>query len=251
MPKQAVRTVREVTYRARARIELPDVPGALVAVATAIARTGANIVSVDVHSLEGGRACDELLLDLPDHVDSAVLTASLSETRAGSLVGLWPGDRTVDPFLLALRAACGVVGVGETAAEEELVGRLAQVCGTSAVWLLEASAASTEPGRSAVATGRPVVLRTNNVPAELAPGPVSEWWLLAVPDARLDPRRVAFVARPIGNRFTATEVARVEALLGYVRLLTGLGLLGAARQAVPLRVKDGADVTFELELPIT
>jgi hypothetical protein len=40
-----------------------------------------------------------------------------------------------------------------------------------------------------------------------------------VPDARLDPHRVAFVARPPSERFTATEVARVEALLGLRRQL--------------------------------
>ena len=45
-------------------------------------------------------------------------------------------------------------------------------------------------------------------------------WLLAVPDADLMPEMVAFAARPADLRFTASEIARVEALLALRRQLT-------------------------------
>ena len=38
-------------------------------------------------------------------------------------------------------------------------------------------------------------------------------------------RRVAFVGRPLAQRFTATEVARVEALLGLRRQVEGAALV--------------------------
>ncbi|GAC1306176.1 MAG: hypothetical protein NVSMB16_01970 [Acidimicrobiales bacterium] len=216
-----------MSYRVRARIEFPDVPGGLAAVATALARVGANVLSVDVHPIRDGRVCDELVLDLPDDLRHVDIATSLAETGAGSLVGFWPGDRAVDPYLLALRSAGGIVGVGGSAAEEQLTQGLARVCATSAVWVLDAPAASaTEPGRTAVAQGRAVVVRTSEVPARLAPGPTTEWWLLAVPDAHEAPRRVGFVARPVGHRFTPKEIARVEALLDYARLVETHGLLG-------------------------
>ncbi|GAC1599046.1 MAG: amino acid-binding protein [Acidimicrobiales bacterium] len=216
-----------MSYRVRARIEFPDVPGGLAAVATVLARVGADVLSVDVHPIRDGRVCDELVLDLPDHLRHVDIATSLAAAGAGSLVGFWPGDRAVDPYLLALRSAGGIVGVGGSAAEEQLTQGLARVCATSAVWILDVSAASaSEPGRTAVAQGRAVVVRTSDVPARLAPGPTSEWWLLAVPDAHDGPRRVGFVARPVGHRFTPKEIARVEALLDYARLVENHGLLG-------------------------
>lgn len=216
-----------MSYRVRARIEFHDVPGGLAAVAAALARLGADVLSVDVHPIRDGRVCDELVLDLPDDVRHIDIATSLAESGAGSVVGFWPGDRAVDPYLLALRTAGGIVGVGGSAAEEQLAQGLARVCATSAVWVLDAvAAAATEPGRTAVAQGRAVVVRTSDVPARLAPGPTAEWWLLAVPDAHSSPGRVGFVARPVGHRFTPKEIARVEALLDYARLVENRGVLG-------------------------
>jgi hypothetical protein len=44
-------------------------------------------------------------------------------------------------------------------------------------------------------------------------------WLLAVPDGQPQTRRIAFLARPGSLRFTASEVARVDALMGLHRIL--------------------------------
>jgi hypothetical protein len=44
--------------------------------------------------------------------------------------------------------------------------------------------------------------------------------LLAVPDGRPQTRCIAFLARPGSLRFTASEVARVDALMALYRALT-------------------------------
>ena len=51
------------------------------------------------------------------------------------------------------------------------------------------------------------------------PGDVGDVWLLAVPDLVGVTTRVAFAVRPATDRFTATEVARVDALLRLRRQL--------------------------------
>ena len=45
-------------------------------------------------------------------------------------------------------------------------------------------------------------------------------WLLAVPDGQPHTRSIAFLARPGSLRFTASEVARVDALMALHRALT-------------------------------
>jgi hypothetical protein len=57
-------------------------------------------------------------------------------------------------------------------------------------------------------------------------------WVLAVPDSNLDARLVAFLARPLSLRFTASEVARVEALMTLRRqLAVALDALGSVPSA--------------------
>jgi len=208
-----------MSYRARLRVELPDRPGALARVATVIADHGGNVVGIDVHEVEHGRACDELLVDLPDDLRVATLVDALVDSGAGSLLSIRPGDGSTDPVLRSLRWACAMVAAG-TAAEQELTRAIAEVCGTPAAWVLDVGQATMfEAGRLALDRGRPFVHRTEQVPARLAPGADEEWWLLAVPDGRLDPRRVAFVARPVRHRFNSTDVSRVASLLGLLRAL--------------------------------
>jgi hypothetical protein len=60
------------------RIVLPDTPGALGAVATALGHAGADIVSVDIVERGGGLAVDDLVVELPPGrlPDSLVTAAS-------------------------------------------------------------------------------------------------------------------------------------------------------------------------------
>ena len=209
-----------MSFRARLRIELPDRPGALAKVAAVIAEHGGNLVGIDVQEVEKDSAVDELVVDVPDGVDLAAMRTALLESGAGVLVSHQSGAQQVDPVLRSLRWACAMVAAGPSGADDELTRAVAEASGTSAAWVCNTTDAGLlEAGRLALARGGPVSHRTTEVPASRAPGITGEVWLLAVPDARLDPHRVAFVVRAVDDRFTATEVARVEALLGLRRQL--------------------------------
>ena len=209
-----------MSFRARLRVELPDRPGALAKVASVIAAHGGNLVGIDVQEVEDDSAIDELVVDVPDDVDLTAFRTALLESGAGVLVSHQSGAEQIDPVLKSLRWACAMVAAGPAGADDELTRAVAEASGTSTAWVCNvADAGVLEAGRMALARGGPVSRRTSDVPASRAPGLIGEVWLLAVPDARLDPHRVAFVVRGVDDRFTATEVARVEALLGLRRQL--------------------------------
>jgi len=212
-----------MSYRARLRIELPDRPGALAAVAAIIGSHGGNMVGIDVQEVDGDSAVDELVVDIPDDVDLEALRHGLVAAGAGVLVSHQSGATQVDPVLRSLRWACAVVAAGPLGADNEVTRAVAEVCACPTAWVgTVAEASRFEAGRLALARGAPVAHRTTEVPTSESRELGVEAWLLAVPDARLDPRRVAFVSRPLGQRFTATEVARVEALLGLRRQAEGV-----------------------------
>src|SRR3954470_10164230 len=209
-----------MSFRARLRVELPDRPGALAKVASVIAAHGGNLVGIDVQEVEENSAIDELVVDVPDGVDITAMREALLESGAGVLVSHQAGAQQVDPVLRSLRWACAMVAAGPMGADDELTRAVAEASGTRMAWVCNvADAGLVEEGRMALARGGPVSHRTSDVPASRAPGLIGEVWLLAGPDARLDPHRVAFVVRDVDDRFTATEVARVEALLGLRRQL--------------------------------
>jgi hypothetical protein len=59
------------------RIALPDRPGALGAVATALGQVGADILSLDVIERSPGRAVDDLVIELPpDRLADSLITAA-------------------------------------------------------------------------------------------------------------------------------------------------------------------------------
>lgn len=79
------------------RLVLPDRPGALGSVATALGQVGADILSVDVIERSTGHAVDDLVVELPDgRLPDSLVTA------AGSVPGvrvesIRPYAGTVDP----------------------------------------------------------------------------------------------------------------------------------------------------------
>jgi hypothetical protein len=79
------------------RLVLPDRPGALGAVATALGTAGADILSVDVIERSAGYAIDELVLELPsDKLPDSLLTAA-STVPGVRVESIRPYAGTMDP----------------------------------------------------------------------------------------------------------------------------------------------------------
>jgi hypothetical protein len=69
------------------RVNLPDQPGALARITQAIARTGADVISVAVLESDGGRATDDFRLRWPDGKSSKALTDAVGSVLGVELVG--------------------------------------------------------------------------------------------------------------------------------------------------------------------
>lgn len=213
--------------RYRLRVELPDLPGALAKVATVISDLDGDVVSIDIHELDGHQAVDELVVEVLTELDGRVLATALETAGAGVLLSCAPATARAEPVLDALGWAREIAGAGDAGT----VGRvLASACHSSKVWVAPIDEAREIPaGRLALARGAPLVQRSHDLPAPLGGRPASPMWLLAVPDGQPQARSIAFLARPGSLRFTASEVARVDALMALHRTLAD----GTARREHP------------------
>ena len=203
----------------RLRVELPDEPGTLAKIAAAIAEAEGNVLSLDIHELDGATAVDEVVVEAPEGWDASLLAARLAAAGVELLSCALAVDR-VDPMVRALRFAGALVASDPSRDTLELGRAVLEVTGASAAWVSpRREAVQYEAGRRALAHDGPIVLRTDDLPPSVNDdlrGPV---WLLAVPDGRLDVGLVAFATRPIALRFTTSEIARVEALLALHAVL--------------------------------
>ncbi len=73
---------------ARVRIGVPDRPGVLGQVASAVGRAGADITMVDVLENQAGRALDDLFVDVRDQDQIDALSAQLMGVTGVSLEGV-------------------------------------------------------------------------------------------------------------------------------------------------------------------
>lgn len=196
------------------RVALSDRPGALMKVAATIAEQGGNIVSIDVHRAGFSQVVDDLVIDLPDDGDLDRLRHELMANGAGMLVSHW-STQPVDPVVAALGYAAGMLGHHGDTGDDSLAGVVGQLCGSPVAWVTSAAEADRyEAGRFAKERGGAIALRTTELPPELSDRMPGDVWLLAVPDTGAGlSGRVVFVARPLANEFTTTEIARLEALL--------------------------------------
>ena len=203
--------------RYRLRVELPDLPGALAKVATVISDLDGDVVSIDIHELDGHQAVDELVVEVLTELDRRVLATALEEAGAGALLSCAPAAARAEPVLEALRWAREMAEAQDAGAVCRI---LASACHSSKVWVAPIDEAREVPvGRLALARGAPLVQRSPDLPGPLGGRPTSPMWLLAVPDGQPQARSIAFLARPGSLRFTASEVARVDALTGLHRSL--------------------------------
>ena len=69
----------------------------------------------------------------------------------------------------------------------------------------------------AVERGTPVMQRTSAIPMELGAHSIRENWLLAVPDAKVNPTGLALVARSLIEPFSSMEIARVQTIMAIRR----------------------------------
>lgn len=206
----------------RIRVELPNRPGALATVAATIANHGGNVVSVDIHEVEGQQAVDEIIVMLPPDWTPAALAKDLRDHDAGTLLSSTTAALASDSVVRALRWATSLVRSGAMDGGLELARALAELCTSSVAWVATVDEAMQhEVGRLAIERGAPHV-QLSTPPAAFADGLPDSSWILAVPDDAVFPTRVAFVGRAPSYRFTNSEIVRVEALLQLVRELASV-----------------------------
>jgi hypothetical protein len=209
------------------RVLLPDSPGTLGAVATALGTVGADILSVDVVERGSGVAVDDLVVELPSgRLPDALITA------AESVEGV-----EVD----AVRPYAGVL---DTHRELELVEEIAAQPNSGldilaegvprivrAGWAMIVEHSETGAVRLASSSAAPETPITDLpwLPLERATvldgedAWIPETWkelgteLAATPLGK--PGKALLVARPGGPNFRAAEVARLAHLAGIVAVV--------------------------------
>jgi hypothetical protein len=209
------------------RVQLPDVPGALGAVAPALGEIGADILSVDVVERSDGTAIDDLVVELPKGRLPDVLITAAESVK----------DVEVD----AVRPYAGVL---DTHRELELVEEVAAQPDEGLAIFTEgvpriiragwAMVVGPEDGaaKTICASTAAPQLKTLEVPflplarATVLDGEdtwVPETWqelgteLAATPLGK--PERVLLVGRPGGPQFRAAEVARLAHLAGIIAVV--------------------------------
>ncbi len=209
------------------RVQLPDTPGTLGAVATALGTVGADILSVDVVERGGGVAIDDLVVEIPSgRLPDALITA------AESVDGV-----EVD----AVRPYAGVL---DTHRELELVEEIAAKPASGleilaegvpriirAGWAVVVEHSESGALRLASSSAAPETPITDLpwLPLERATildaeeAWVPETWkelgteLAATPLGK--PGKALLVARPGGPNFRAAEVARLAHFAGIVAVV--------------------------------
>lgn len=97
-------------YRCVLRVWLPDRPGALGAVASRIGAVRGDLVGIDILERGGGRAIDELIVELPDRALVPLLVSEVAEVDGVDIEDVRPITREVaDPRLDVLEMAAGLL----------------------------------------------------------------------------------------------------------------------------------------------
>ena len=98
------------------RVWVPDRPGALGQVASRIGAVRGDVVGIDILERGGGRAIDELVVELPDPDLVSLLLAEIDQVDGVDVEDVRPAPaELVDPRLDALETAAVLVGAGSVA----------------------------------------------------------------------------------------------------------------------------------------
>jgi hypothetical protein len=199
----------------RLRIEVADSPGSLAQVAAIIAEHGGNITAIDVQQGWPSSAVDEVTIEFAEAAKLAELRRHLTESGAARVLSHQTAI-PVDLVVRVLRRLADVLPASDDERDQGLRRGIAELCSTPAVWVSPpAVAVRYAAGRLALERpGESALVRTSERLPPLAETKSGLAWLLAVANSAPGERqRVAFVARPLTQDFTATEMSRVEALM--------------------------------------
>jgi hypothetical protein len=200
------------------RVEIADRPGQLAALTAAVASCECNILGLDVQALDGDRVTDELLVDVPDSVPVEHVERAVRDTGA-DVVTLLPAD---PHDLIDAQARCLELGrrlVHRHAVRDRVLeAALVELVGADGAWVLSpAHVTMSELALRAVAAGEPLMARERTALAPTLADEEAPWLLVVPPFEGKD--QVTMLGRARSG-FTASEVARVQALL---RLDAALG----------------------------
>ena len=204
----------------RLRVELDDRPGALAAVAAAIAARDANITAVDVLEAEGGRVVDEITVEAPADVDIGLLRSEIAGLQDARVLSHQRAELR-DPIVRVLRGLAGAAEPQSDGGRNELRRAVSDLCATPAIAVLPAGeAAGHHLGRQALADpGRAAIGRGSDDLTFLGEVITGDASVVAVSTTISSGPVVVVVARPVAQGFTPTECERIEALVDvYSRL---------------------------------
>jgi hypothetical protein len=212
------------------RVVLPDRPGALGALATALGRVGADIVGLDVVERTPTEAVDDLLVELPAGGLADTLLTAVATVDGAGVESLRPFQQGAD-----LRRDLELVdGLAETPADGLgiLVRGVPGVFRAGWALLVEQSPAGGRPGVLGTSPAAPDVsdLSLPWLPLPAARRlPAAEPWvpgrwrdlgteLAAAPVG--GPSRAVLLGRPGGPRFRSAELLRLAHLAGIAATVT-------------------------------
>ncbi|HKS48240.1 MAG TPA: amino acid-binding protein [Amycolatopsis sp.] len=209
------------------RVQLPDTPGTLGAVATALGLIGADILSVDVVERAGGIAIDDLVIELPSgRLPDALITAA--ESVPGVEVD------AVRPYAGLLDTHRELELVEEIAAQpksglDTLVEGVPRIIRAGWSTVVEQAGAGVRQLASSRAAPEVPITELPWLPLERATvldaeeSWVPQTWqelgteLAATPLGK--PGKALLVGRPGGPMFRAAEVARLAHFAGIVAVV--------------------------------
>ena len=227
-------------------IELDDRAGQLAAAATALARVGGNIESVDVHVLDDDRVADDLVVGLPTPVDLPWFE-DLFHGAACKVLDARPFDvhQLVDRATRALELVHGasIAGGGPEAVE----AAAAALVGADTAWTATSGMNLTGAAARAWTSQTPVQCRErlSGQDADVDEPP----WVLALPYSTGGRPRLLVLARQ-RPRFSYTETERAQALVRSMVTIAAAAPAGAQeRRADALLLADGGAVNLRLLRP--
>jgi hypothetical protein len=192
------------TYRLR--FELPPHDDARARVGEVIDRFDGTIVAEELQERDGQRAVEEVVVALPDVLDSAALRVQLDQHAATTLLssGEDPGTESV---ALALHWAQLILGAAPEHRHRTVREAIEEACPYASVDIVTDVSAATGPDGAG-----PALLRID-YPVERGSARTRSGWLLEIPERAQHPRWIARLTRPVSLRFTAAEVRRARALV--------------------------------------